>query len=144
MVPAARHLCGQSRPPNQESGPNSSLQGRGPFLKDSHPCRRVLLSERPRKLIPSNRYGLFSQIAGSTRHSRLRVPDSGGSAGTNFCRFGVPRELYSDQGLIIIIIRGGGFRHALRPVICPLCVPPLMSTVAIPYRYWCLLSALFS
>jgi hypothetical protein len=29
VVPAVRHLCSQSRPPNQESGPNASVECRG-------------------------------------------------------------------------------------------------------------------
>jgi hypothetical protein len=40
-------LCRQLRPPNQESGPNESVQRRDSVMKDSHWSSRALLTERP-------------------------------------------------------------------------------------------------
>jgi hypothetical protein len=56
-------------------------------------------TEQSRKPKPSDRYGLFYQVAGSLRHFQSRAFGCGGSASYQlFCRFRVPRELHTYQG----------------------------------------------
>jgi hypothetical protein len=62
MVPSVQHLCSQLQPPNQESGPNESVQHLGPIQKDSHRCSRFLPVDHPRKPIHSDHCGLFCQV----------------------------------------------------------------------------------
>jgi hypothetical protein len=67
--------------PNQDSGPNASVQCGGSIQKDSHQCSRALPMEQRRKLIPPDRYGLLYQAAESLCHSQSRGFDSGRSTG---------------------------------------------------------------
>jgi hypothetical protein len=69
-------VTGQS----QKSGPNTSVQRRDPVRKDTHRCSMALPTERPRKLIAPDRYGLVYQVAGSLSHSQTRGFYSGGRA----------------------------------------------------------------
>jgi hypothetical protein len=95
-VPPLRRLRRPSRHPNQKSGPNASVQRRGPVRKDSHQRSTVLSTERPRKPMPPDCYGLFCEVAGSSGHSQSGVAEV---LLTYFsCRFGVPFVLHSDQG----------------------------------------------
>jgi hypothetical protein len=78
LVLTMRHLRGQSRPPNQESGPCASVQCRGPVRKDSHLRSRTLPAGRPREPIPPDRHEQLYQVAGSLRHTQPRSFNSGG------------------------------------------------------------------
>jgi hypothetical protein len=91
-------LCSQSRPPNQESELNASVQCRGPVRNDSHRCSEALSTEGARKIRYlvitmdcftkwPEAYAILNQEASTVVEALV----------TNFCSFGVPRELHSDQ-----------------------------------------------
>jgi hypothetical protein len=69
----------------------------GVIREDDHRCSRSIYTERPRKVILYDRYGLFYEMAGSLRHSKSRGFGGGGSSSHQLLRFGIPQELYSDQ-----------------------------------------------
>jgi hypothetical protein len=99
VAPVVRYLCSQSELPNQESGPNASVQRRGPVRKDSGRCSRDLPTERPRKPIPPDRYGIFTMRTETYSIPKEETSTVAELLVTNlFCCFGVPRELRSDQG----------------------------------------------
>jgi hypothetical protein len=84
---AVRHLCSQSRPPNQESEPYAPVQCRGPVRQASNRCSSSLPTVRSKQPIPPDHYALFYEVAGSLGHSESGGFYSSGSAVTNFfCR----------------------------------------------------------
>jgi hypothetical protein len=71
----------------------------GSLRQDSHRRSRTLPSEQPRETVPRDRYGLFYQAAEGLRVHNQEASTVAKALVTNFlCRFGVPRELHSDQG----------------------------------------------
>jgi hypothetical protein len=52
MILRVRHLCSQSRPPEEGIGAKCIVQHRGPIWKNSNRCSNALPMKRPRKLIP--------------------------------------------------------------------------------------------
>ncbi|PNF32945.1 hypothetical protein B7P43_G01867 [Cryptotermes secundus] len=99
LNPAYKSYCAQlqSRPPNQDSGPDALVQFRGLIRDDSHQCSRVLHTERPgnRHLLIAihcftkwqEAYAIFKQEASPVAQALV----------TDFCCFGVPQELQRDQ-----------------------------------------------
>jgi hypothetical protein len=94
-MPAVRHLRSQLRPLNQESGPNASVQCRGPIWKDSHQCSRVLPTKRY-LLIAIDYFTTWPEAYTTANQEALTATEV---LVTNFfCCFGVSSELHSDQG----------------------------------------------
>jgi hypothetical protein len=75
------------------------LQCWGPIRKNNHRYSRTLPTERPRKPIPPERYGLFPKWPKAFAIPNQEAPTVAEALVTNlFCRFRVPREIHSDQG----------------------------------------------
>jgi hypothetical protein len=58
--------------------------------------------------VPPGDYGLFCNVAGSLRHSHALVSSS-------LCRFRVPRELHSNQGLMKLGLQRLGMNKTRNP-----------------------------
>jgi hypothetical protein len=81
MVLNVRHLRRNSRPLDQDFGPDAPVQCLGAVREDSHRCSRSLPTEQPRKSMRPDPYGIFYIVAGSLRHSESKGFDGGRSAG---------------------------------------------------------------
>jgi hypothetical protein len=99
VVPAVRHLCSQSRTLDQESQPNASAKCRDTVRKDNHRRSRSLPTKRPRKpnlLLAMDYFTKWPEAYAIPHHEASPVAEA---LVTNFsCPFGIPRELYSEQG----------------------------------------------
>jgi hypothetical protein len=68
----------------------------GAVRKDSHLCSRAFFTERPRKPIPPDRYGLFHELPEAGAIPNLEGSTVAETLVPNF-PFGVSRELHNEQ-----------------------------------------------
>jgi hypothetical protein len=98
LVPAWRGLCSKTRHPDHDLGANASVEYRVPVRKDSHRCSRDLPMERPRNrlfLIAMYHFIKWLEAYATPNQEASTVAET---PVTNFCRFGVPYEVCSNQG----------------------------------------------
>jgi hypothetical protein len=91
-------LCRQSQPQNEESEPNALVKSRVPPPKDSYRrSRSFQWSDQGNRYlqIAMDYFTKWPEAYAIPNHEASTVAEA---LVTNYCRFGVPRELYSNQG----------------------------------------------
>jgi hypothetical protein len=99
MVSTLPHLRGKPRSQNQNSGLDASVQYGGALREDRRRYRRAFPeSNRGNQylLVAMDYFTKFPEVYAILNQEASTVADA--LVNNYFCRFGVTRELYSDQG----------------------------------------------